>query len=76
MLAVRRDRSLGTGALTLIDLGHDIVAFDVTTTAGTTRVVLNLGQKPWPLPAGSRILAASTPLTQNLHTDAAVWLAL
>lgn len=77
LLAVRRGRSLGTGTLVLLDLGEDVVAFDVSTAAGTTRVIVNLGQDPWPIPEGATVLASSAPgPSYRVHTDAAVWLAV
>ncbi len=76
LLAVRRERALGAGGLDFIDLGDDILAFDVTTPAGATRVVLNLGEENWPIPAGARVLAASEPgIVGHLPVDRAVWLA-
>ncbi|WP_309132911.1 alpha-amylase family glycosyl hydrolase [Brevibacterium sp.] len=93
LLALRRERALGTGSFDFVDLaaaaearagadnkasaGSGIVAFDVTTAAGTTRVVLNLGPQAWPIPADARILAASDPsVTDSVPTDCAVWLAI
>lgn len=77
LLALRRSRSLGTGSLDFVELGDDIVAFDVTTAAGVTRVVLNLGDRAWPIPTGSEILVASDPaIVESLPSDSAVWLAL
>ncbi|MFT3877835.1 MAG: glycoside hydrolase family 13 protein [Propioniciclava sp.] len=77
LLAVRRSRALGEGQLTLVNLGEDIVAFDVTTAAGAIRVVLNLGETGWPIPDGARLLAASDPsVSDEVHTDTAVWLTI
>ncbi|MFF9352092.1 alpha-amylase family glycosyl hydrolase [Streptomyces sp. NPDC014734] len=75
LLAVRRKRQLGNGALALVDLGPDLVALDVTNDRGATRIVLNLGSAPWPIPASARVLVASTDgVTDFLPTDCAVWL--
>ncbi|MFE4973294.1 glycoside hydrolase family 13 protein [Kitasatospora sp. NPDC056651] len=75
LLAVRRQRQLGNGSLALVDLRPDVVALDVTNDRGTTRIVLNLGSAPWPIPASARVLVASTDgVTDLLPTDCAVWL--
>ena len=76
LLATRRSRSLGTGALAFVELGEHFVAFDVTTEVGVTHVVLNLGVADWPIPAHMQILVSSSPtVTDRLPTDCAVWLA-
>jgi alpha-glucosidase len=76
LLRVRRERELGSGALSLVDLGDDIVAVDVATSIGTTRVVVNLGDADWPIPADARVLVASCPdVSDRLPTDHAVWMA-
>lgn len=55
---------------------QSVVAFDVTTPAGTTRVLLNLGPA-LPLPEDATVLVASGPLQDGtLPTDTAVWLAV
>lgn len=75
LLALRRQRSLGAGGLSMLDLGDDIVALDVTTQVGVTRVVLNMGEPDWPIPPTARVLVASAPgVTDRLPTDHAVWL--
>ncbi len=101
LLAMRRERGLGTGSFDFVDLGTgsgaaagadavaesggaagsgaaaDIVAFDVTTAAGTTRVVLNLGASAWPIPADHRVLVASDPtVTDSVPTDRVAWFAI
>ncbi|MFT4231881.1 MAG: glycoside hydrolase family 13 protein [Leucobacter sp.] len=79
LLALRRERGLGSGSLAFVELGADIVAFDVTGPAGTTRVVLNLGDGEWEVPGDLRILAASDPAIASsgrVPTDGAVWLAV
>ncbi|MFJ2780785.1 glycoside hydrolase family 13 protein [Kitasatospora sp. NPDC087315] len=76
LLAVRRQRRLGNGSLALVDLGPDLVALDVTNDRGATRIVLNLGSAPWPIPASARVLVASADgVTDLLPADCAVWLA-
>lgn len=75
LLALRRERGLGSGSLNFVDLGEDILAFDVTTDAGRTRVVVNLGVEPWSIPTDATVLIASDPaVTDTLATDRAVWL--
>ena len=82
LLRLRRQREVGTGTLTLVDLSDHIVAADIATTIGTTRVVLNLGTEPWPIPAASELLVHSTvgevaptwrPANDELATDCAIW---
>ena len=77
LLAVRRERRLGEGALAFVDLGEDLLAFDVTVGAQATRVVVNLGAEPWPIPTGFEVLVASAPSAAGaVGTDQAVWLAV
>ena len=57
--------------------GADVVAFDITTDAGTTRVIVNLGQRDCPIRSGAEVLIASeSAITDTVHTDHAVWLAI
>ena len=75
VLALRRERQLGTGELTMLDLGDDLIAFNVVTSAGTTRVVTNLGTNLWPIPSGLHLLAHSLPNeTTSVPTDTTAWL--
>ncbi len=77
LLRVRRERALGTGSLTILELGKEILAFEVASAAGVTRVVLNLGDEPWPIPSGTRVLASSAPGEAHaVARDAAVWLVM
>ncbi len=77
LLRVRRERSLGTGGLQVLDgFGDDVVA--VVNTGqhdGRTVVLANLGADPVALPEGSRVLLASGPLTDDgaVPTDTTVW---
>ncbi len=75
-LRSRRKLGSGNGELTWRDAGEDVLAFDVTGTAGRVRVLANLGAEPVPLPDGARVLLASWELTADgrLPTDVAVWL--
>jgi alpha-glucosidase len=70
LLAERRDRGLGTGALDWVDgYGPDVVAFR----NGNVTVVANLGDPPIPVPAG-RVILASGPLHEGaIPVDTTVW---
>jgi alpha-glucosidase len=77
LLAVRRERRLGRGALTWLDGFPDsVLAFTVTSADDQVTVVANLGDAPLPLPDGATILASSEPLEPGvpLGTDETVWL--
>lgn len=89
LLQTRRQLGLGEGSATQLDLGPDVVAYDVTSGDTGVRVILNLGQSDLELPAGSEVLVASEagldtapPLRSSatrparlvLSTDTAVWL--
>ena len=84
LLAQRRGRGMGSGRLELVDLGPELVAFDTTTDGvGATRVVVNLGEAPYRLPADAHVLVASTALGDEdqgggrlLARDTAVWIEL
>ena len=76
LLTIRRTRRLGAGAVTVVDLGDDILAFDITTDHTTTRVMVNLGHRDCLIPQDTALLIASEPgITDTLPTDHAVWLA-
>jgi alpha-glucosidase len=69
-LRLRRDRGLGEGKFTPVDLGPEIVAFQ----NGSTLVVANLGPDPVPLPADATVLLPSAPLDAGgVPTDVTVW---
>jgi alpha-glucosidase len=80
MLRVRRERSLGTGGLQAVEgLGEDVVALVNTGQGqGDTLVLTNLGSEPVALPAGARVVVASSPLAADgsVPTDTTVWAAL
>lgn len=77
LLAARRERGLGGGSPSFRDLGDEIVAMDVASDAGVTRVVLNLGDEAWPIPDDAEVLVASGPLPErSVPADCAVWLAV
>ncbi|WP_265444704.1 glycoside hydrolase family 13 protein [Flexivirga meconopsidis] len=75
LLRVRRELDLGEGSLAAVDLGEDVLAYDVTSGASTVRVIVNFGATPVPLPADRAVLVTSEPgITAELPTDTAVWL--
>lgn len=77
LLRIRRDRKLAAGDVALVDLGAAVVALDITTEAGTTRVIVNLGPEDCPFPTAADVLIASQPgTTDTVPTDHAVWLAV
>jgi alpha-glucosidase len=80
LLCVRRERALGTGGLRGVEgVGPDVVALVNTGQAdGETLVLTNLGSQPVALPAGARVLVASSPLTDDglVPADTTVWAAL
>jgi alpha-glucosidase len=77
LLATRRERSLGTGGLQVLDgFGDDVVALVNTGAgAGDTLVLANLGASPVALPEGATVLVASGPLAEDgsVPTDTTVW---
>jgi len=71
LLAARREHGLGAGTLEWIESDPEVVAFR----NGDITVVVNFGENPVELPAGT-VVVASGPLDGNLlPTDTAVWLA-
>ena len=70
-LRLRRELGLGEGELTWVEADEHVVAFD----NGEVRVLVNVAGSPVPLPDGE-VLLASTELSGELPTDAAVWLRL
>jgi len=75
-LRTRRQRGLGSGALTWGPDDADVLAFEVEGTAGRVEVVANLGTAPVGLPDGARVLLASGALTADgrLPADVAAWI--
>jgi alpha-glucosidase len=77
LLRLRREHRPGRGRLTWVDLGQNVLAFDISTeTASPMRVVVNLGSELLPLPDGAEVLVASgsVDVDEGLPTDTAVWL--
>ncbi|MDO5093517.1 MAG: glycoside hydrolase family 13 protein [Propionibacteriaceae bacterium] len=68
-LALRRTFELGLGELVWAEADDHVVAFD----NGQVRVLVNVGGPAIPLPEGE-VLLASTEVTGELPTDAAVWI--
>jgi alpha-glucosidase len=69
-IALRRQLGLGSGEMTWVEAGDDIVAFD----NGPTRVMTNVLGAPVPLPEGFDVVLSSMPVDDELPTDATVWL--
>jgi alpha-glucosidase len=77
LLLLRRELRPGRGELTWVDLGDDVLAFEVSTADGSSvRVVANLGSGSLPLPESSEVLVVSGELDgeRGLPTDTAAWL--
>ncbi len=77
LLRLRRDLRPSRGELTWVDLGEDVLAFDVSTADGAAiRVIANLGREFLALPEGFDVLVASGELDgeKGLPTDVSVWL--
>ncbi|MCW2710605.1 MAG: glycoside hydrolase family 13 protein, partial [Marmoricola sp.] len=79
LLRLRREHRPGRGHLTWVDLGQDVLAFDVSATSGRPiRVIANVGAEFVPLPQGAEVLVASGDLdpAEGIGVDTAVWLRL
>jgi alpha-glucosidase len=81
LLNVRRERALGTGSLSwLAGFPESVLAFVNGSGAGNgtaaVTVITNLGPQPVAVPAGSRTLVSSGPLTPQglVPTDTTAWL--
>ncbi|OCG72637.1 glycoside hydrolase family 13 protein [Microbacterium sediminis] len=71
LLRQRREQGLATGQFDWVEgAPDDTVWFRV---AGV-EVIANLGSEPVPLPEGTRVLVASSPVADAVPTDTAVWL--
>jgi alpha-glucosidase len=70
LLALRRERGLGTGSVEFIDgFGEDVIALR----NGDVTVIANLGGWDLYLPDG-HVIAASAPVGRNLPPDTTVWM--
>jgi alpha-glucosidase len=77
LLRLRRELRLGRGELTWVDLGEEVLAFDVSTESdGPVRVIANLSGEFLPLPGFEEVLVGSGDVDpdRGLPTDTAVWL--
>ena len=75
LLRLRREHGLGSRRLDWLDLGPDVVAFDLIGDGGTTRVVANLGDTAVHLPDGFETLVLSGPTDDGrLPTDTTAWI--
>ena len=76
LLRLRRELRLGRGELSWVDLGENVLAFDVSVEGGgSVRVIANLGEEFAPLPDGEVLVCSSVDdLADGLPTDTAVWL--
>jgi alpha-glucosidase len=79
LLRLRRELRTGRGDLSWVELGEDVVAFDVTSEAGgVVRVIANVGGSNVPLPADGVVLVSSADadLSDGVPADTAVWVRL
>ncbi|SDR72951.1 alpha-glucosidase [Nocardioides scoriae] len=77
LLRLRREHHLGTRTLTWVDLGDDVVAFDLHGDGATVRVVTNVGGSDVQLPADAEVLVSSLGLEgATLPADSTAWLHL
>jgi len=77
LLGLRREHRLGRGELSWLDLGEDVVAFEVTSETGApVRLIANVGGPNVPLPADAEVLVCSedVDLGDGLPADCAAWL--
>jgi alpha-glucosidase len=76
LLALRREHRLGRGELSWLDLGDDVLAFEVTSErGGAVAVIANLGADPVALDDDADILVASGDVQRGtgVPTDVTVW---
>jgi alpha-glucosidase len=77
LLRLRHEHRPGRGELTWLDLGDEVLAFDVRSDSGSgIRVIANVGREFVPLPDDAEVLVASGELdpARGLPPDSAVWL--
>jgi alpha-glucosidase len=79
LLGLRREHRLGTGELSWVELGEDVLAFDMTSETGApVRVIANVGGESLPLSEDAEVLvcSAEVDLSDGIPADVAVWLRL
>jgi alpha-glucosidase len=79
LLRERHEHRLGRGELSWVDLGEDVLAFDVSSDSGAgVRVIANVGGESLRLPDDAEVLVCSADidLAEGLPADTAVWLRL
>jgi alpha-glucosidase len=78
LLALRKEHRLGRRRVQWVDLGEDVLGFDLEGDDGdTVRVVANTGEAPVPLDGDAEVLVSSATeqnLAKGVPTDVAVWL--
>ena len=76
LLRLRRAHRAGRGSLTWLDLGENVLAFDISSDGDApVRVIANLGAEVLPLPEGEVLVASGEfDAAEGLPTDCAVWL--
>ena len=75
-LRIRRETGLGSAAITPLDLGPDVVAYEHACPDGVVLGVTNLGAEPVDLPDGEVLLRSDTGTAQgpaHVGTDVTVW---
>lgn len=70
-LRIRKDRAIGAGGLEWLDHGKGIISFR---TSGRLTCMVNLGDEPIPIPAGTVLLASGPLPVERIPSDTAVWL--
>ncbi|MFI7067518.1 glycoside hydrolase family 13 protein [Kribbella sp. NPDC050124] len=76
LLRVRRARGLGAGEVVELELGEDLLGYEIRSDAVSTQVVVNFGDADWRIPADAHVLVASKQtVTDRLARDHGVWLA-
>ncbi len=76
LLALRKEHRLGRGELSWLDLGEDVLAFEVASArGGSVAVIANLGADPVELDADADVLVVSGEVQQEtgLPADTTVW---
>jgi alpha-glucosidase len=74
LLRLRHELRLGRGELSWVDLGEDVLAFDITESGAVTRVIANVGGDPVPVEGDVLVCSADVDLSEGLPADTTVWL--